>query len=320
MKQSDAATGANCLTIIVPVRNRAELVVRTLDSIAAASERPQRLVIVDNGSTDATLSVCRTWAEAHADMDIAVVQEPQAGASRARNRGLREVETEWVYFFDSDDDMDVSFVSDITQALPTVSSQIVFTPVCQEFKRHRMTRPYIVGGGAAEQILSSMFSTVTLIFRTAWLRKLGGWDEQLTTWDDWELGIRALINKPAVDWMTRRAYHLIHVHAESQTGASFTQTLDATLTAMRHAADDIASAPLSTQEQMRCQRALYLRAQIMSGQLLREGNATASHKYNALASELLPEAGALLKLSGAFLRWYVHLGFRGAWRLALKML
>lgn len=45
------------ITVIVPVRNRAALVTRTLDSIAAQSLRPLRLIIVDNASSDGTTDI-----------------------------------------------------------------------------------------------------------------------------------------------------------------------------------------------------------------------------------------------------------------------
>ncbi|MGN0223934.1 MAG: glycosyltransferase family 2 protein, partial [Muribaculaceae bacterium] len=55
----------NCeLTIVIPVYNRATIVERTLASVAAQTLRPLSVVLVDNNSTDGTLSVLQRWAEA----------------------------------------------------------------------------------------------------------------------------------------------------------------------------------------------------------------------------------------------------------------
>ena len=43
------------MTIVVPVKNRATLVLRTLNSIKAQSWRPLKVIVVDNNSTDGTV-------------------------------------------------------------------------------------------------------------------------------------------------------------------------------------------------------------------------------------------------------------------------
>ncbi|MDE5837351.1 MAG: glycosyltransferase family 2 protein, partial [Paramuribaculum sp.] len=95
------------ITIVLPVRNRAELLPRTLRSIAAQSLRPLKVIAVDNGSTDSTAEILSKWAQevAPSGIDVTVLSEEKPGASAARNRGLAEVTTPYVMFFDSDDEM-----------------------------------------------------------------------------------------------------------------------------------------------------------------------------------------------------------------------
>ena len=56
------ALACNIVTIVVPVFNRSNLVVETLDSIACQTALPS-LIIVDNNSTDNTMSVITEWAQ-----------------------------------------------------------------------------------------------------------------------------------------------------------------------------------------------------------------------------------------------------------------
>ena len=95
------------ITIVMPVRDRASVVGRTLESIERQTFRPLSVVIVDNGSTDITPEIVEKWRRRvdGDDFKVTVVTEPRPGASAARNRGLREVESEYVMFFDSDDEM-----------------------------------------------------------------------------------------------------------------------------------------------------------------------------------------------------------------------
>ena len=67
------------MTIVIPVRNRAKLIERTLNSVIAGVQLPCALIIVDNGSDDETFEVCRLWQAAHStlDMTISVVQEDE---------------------------------------------------------------------------------------------------------------------------------------------------------------------------------------------------------------------------------------------------
>lgn len=101
MKQLEA------LTLIIPVYNRAELVSRTLSSVAQQTLRPLRVILVDNNSTDSTLPTLQQWKKANerGDFLIDVLTEARPGAAAARNRALAETTSEFVMFFDSDDTM-----------------------------------------------------------------------------------------------------------------------------------------------------------------------------------------------------------------------
>ena len=85
------------VTVVIPTRDRADLLRRTLATVAAQRPAP-RVVVVDDGSVDHT-------GEVLAAHDVTVVRNdgPAWGAARARNAGLERVETELVAFVDSDD-------------------------------------------------------------------------------------------------------------------------------------------------------------------------------------------------------------------------
>ena len=108
--RNDITTPAGCakdiVTVVVPVYNRASLALRTLDSIAAQQPCP-RLIVVDNNSTDCTFEAVSRWAELRRseEFPIEVTVETAKGAAAARQKGLTMVETPYVMFFDSDDEM-----------------------------------------------------------------------------------------------------------------------------------------------------------------------------------------------------------------------
>lgn len=86
------------LSVIVPAYNRAALLPATLDAILAQTVPPTEVIVVDDGSTDATPSVLARYGSA-----IRTFRIPNAGDLAARNAGLRAAIGDLVAFCDSDD-------------------------------------------------------------------------------------------------------------------------------------------------------------------------------------------------------------------------
>lgn len=91
------------LSIIVPVYNVEQYLSRCIDSILSQSFTDFELLLVDDGSTDGSGSICDTYAEK--DARIRVFHKDNGGVSSARNVGLDNAKGEWIYFMDSDDEL-----------------------------------------------------------------------------------------------------------------------------------------------------------------------------------------------------------------------
>lgn len=310
------------LSIVIPIYNRASLIERTLRSVAASTMLPHDLILVDNGSTDQSAEICRRWAALHssAGFRVTVLSADRKGASVARNVGLQACSTEFVYFFDSDDLFDPAFIADATSALKAGSApDLLLLDTCQEVNGRTQRRSARHDSAPHTHILNSQLNTISMLFRTAFLRQIGGWNETLTVWDDWELGLRALLARPKVRWLTPKAYHHVFVHTDSQTSSSFTQTLRPTLAAMRAALTHVRQSLWPDRDKARFLRALFFRSRIMEGHLLHEGCADGAHLYHLFAAEVLPDADPWVRLTGRLLGHYTRFGGRGAWRLALML-
>ncbi len=311
------------LTIVVPVHNREKLVSRTLDSIAASTSTAFRLVVVDNASTDSTFAVCRDWIDAHrrTGLDAVLLTESAPGAPAARNRGLAACETPWVYFFDSDDLFDARFVASFAAMPPTSDVDLYCFPTRQDVGGRLAVRAYTPTADAAVHVVSSMLNTQSMVFRTSWLRTLGGWDPHLDIWQDWELGLRALLARPRLQWYRDGAFHRIIIHPDSITGRNFTATMPAVASAMRAGLRDVLqAAALAPAERRRLCLAFYYRAHIMAGKFAKEGNPVGQSLMREIAGESLTSPSRTQQLAGRVLEAYTAHGGRGAWRLASWML
>ena len=99
---------APVVSVIVPVYNRASIVIGTLQAIKTQLYRPIELIIIDDGSNDQTAEVITLWAAAAEDRDftVRVLKQENMGAPSARNAGLRAVTGKYIQFLDSDDLID----------------------------------------------------------------------------------------------------------------------------------------------------------------------------------------------------------------------
>lgn len=98
------------LSIIVPFHNSEKKCHRLLKTLADVQSPAVELVLVDDGSTDATPSVLEGFSHTSRASTIIVSQENR-GPGGARNAGLKAASGEYVWFVDSDDDIDLKAVN-----------------------------------------------------------------------------------------------------------------------------------------------------------------------------------------------------------------
>jgi glycosyltransferase involved in cell wall biosynthesis len=291
------------ITVVVPVYNRADLVERTLRSIAAQTLRPRKVVLVDNASTDGTLEVLRRWAQTQPQ--AVVVSEAKPGAAAARNRGLQEVDTPYVMFYDSDDLMPPRHVEEVTAELRRRGlPQIGYFPALLHNLDGTTSLKRARGRDVLyEHIFSAVLSTLRMVATADLVRRVGGWNEEMLAWDDYELGVRLLLAAQSVEPLTLSRPVDVMLQAESITGVTFSQkqglwerSLDAIECALRNSPQE-RYAPLVD----------YRRA-ILSGHYRREGNEAAAREL----FEKITHRRTLMRLVAA----YAAHGGRGVHYLA----
>lgn len=318
-------------SLVIPFRNRAALLPRTLLSLeTCGGSAPISIFLVDNGSTDSSAQVARAFAMKHqgGHLRVTLLSCPEGFVTAARNVGLRAVQTPWVYFFDSDDELSPNFFSEVEPLLARRSdlNLLAFATQMVFPSSRKRTRKVLYDHSPATQILIGELATHGMIFRTDFLRSLGGWNEALPKWNDLELGLRALLSEDlSMEWVRGKAFHRIHQHPESITGVSFGATFAQLLPALE------AMERLVLGKDEASLKALAAREAILAGQLRHEGWREESDeilaKVNALQalalrlpSQKFSPKGKAWNLILTFLFHYARFGFRGAWWWALRWL
>lgn len=89
------------ISVIIPVHNAEKYIAKAVQSVIEQSYTNWELLLIENGSEDASLDICKKNAEK--DSRIQVLKEKNKGAGSARNTGLCSAEGEYIVFIDADD-------------------------------------------------------------------------------------------------------------------------------------------------------------------------------------------------------------------------
>lgn len=92
------------ISIIIPVYNSESYLCECIDSVISQSYTDWELILVNDGSTDASGFICDQYSQR--DSRIRVLHKPNSGVSNSRNLGIKEAQAEWIMFMDSDDYID----------------------------------------------------------------------------------------------------------------------------------------------------------------------------------------------------------------------
>lgn len=208
------------VTIIVPVFNRASLVIETLESIFRQTYRRIELLVIDDGSGDTSVPVVQQWIEQHRGRFENVHLHPfpkNRGKSHAVNFGFDHAAGEFIMVFDSDD---LLLDDAIANEIAFFRSHPETDCLCAgAFLMHGSTRteelfhPYRGQGDIDDlnRVHGDFFLkgnpviSSTVLMKQSVVKKTGGLDASLRITHDWDYWIRvtqqftfSLMNRPVM--------------------------------------------------------------------------------------------------------------------------
>ncbi|MCK5269584.1 MAG: glycosyltransferase family 2 protein [Sedimentisphaerales bacterium] len=87
------------VSVVIPAYNLAEYIGRAVESVLAQTRPADEIIVVDDGSTDGTGKIVKKYGSA-----VRYIYQENAGASAARNTGIKAAKNEWIAFLDGDDE------------------------------------------------------------------------------------------------------------------------------------------------------------------------------------------------------------------------
>ncbi len=130
------------ISIVIPVYNAEKHLPRCLDSVLAQTYKPIEIVLVNDGSKDESLAICRRYADRHEQ--IVVIDQKNRGPAVARKAGFDASKGESIMFVDADDTIRADMCDILIEAMHQDDADVVqcgFTQMDDEGKEVRKQGP-----------------------------------------------------------------------------------------------------------------------------------------------------------------------------------
>lgn len=185
-----AAEPRPLVSVVMPMFNRAGIVGEAIASVLAQTYPNFELIVVDDGSSDDSVATVRGFDDPR--IRLIELGENQ-GVTVARNTALRAAQGEIIAYLDSDNTWDDRFLAAHVGALLELpDADMIYSGVLL-YSGHA-TEPYAIRYGHLHRALlenKNYIDNNIIVHRRAFLDRLGGFDENLRRYVDWDLILRA---------------------------------------------------------------------------------------------------------------------------------
>lgn len=187
---------ATLVSIIIPCYNQAEYLEKTVQSALASDYRPIEILLVNDGSTDHSLSLAqRLSAE---NPMIKVIDQKNAGVATARNKGISMAQGAYILPLDGDDLISENYISEAVRVLDSnPEAKVVY---CQAVKFDEQgQKAWNLKPFSRNQLAKDNMIFVSAHFRKSDWTAAGGFSEDMKVGrEDWEFWIKMLKNSGEV--------------------------------------------------------------------------------------------------------------------------
>lgn len=182
------------ISVVVPCYNQGKFLSETLDSVLAQTLQEWECIVVDDGSTDNSSDIAKAYCTK--DNRIRYVYQENAGPSAARNKGVSQTQAPLIYFLDGDDLIDVNLLDlGVKYMADNTNCKLYYTRAkCFGTINTELTLCYT---SYKDLLVSNSIICASIIRRTDFER-VGGFDEGLFGYEDWEFFIRLLYHNDTI--------------------------------------------------------------------------------------------------------------------------
>lgn len=177
------------ISVIIPAYNAEKTIGETIASVLAQTYPDLELIVINDGSQDATLEVVHQFA----DERLKVFSYPNAGPQKSRNRGIAQAVGQYISFVDADDLWTPDKLELQLKALEAQpEASVAYSWVDGIDETNTITRSgqrITLEGDVFEALLLNNFlgNGSNPLIRAAALRQVGGFDAAILAGQDWDM-------------------------------------------------------------------------------------------------------------------------------------
>ena len=173
----------------MPVYNREKLVSNAIKSVLKQSYKNFELILVDDCSTDNTLQVMNEFEDERIKF---IINPVNLGVSKSRNIALKEAKGKYIMYLDSDNDWEKDYIKSSVGAFNLVDDADCIYSGQYIYEKDQKNPKYIRYGTINRSLLSNRnYVDLNCFCHTREIyERLGGFDEKLNRFVDWDLILR----------------------------------------------------------------------------------------------------------------------------------
>lgn len=237
------------VSAIIPTYNRGNVVCEAIDSVLQQNYPHLEVIVVDDGSKDETQEKLKAYGN-----KIRVVTQENAGPAVARNRGIAVSRGDLIAFLDSDDlwlpsklERQVALLQRAGESVPCCLCNIMMRWLDREIASFDVAwlNPPVEEGVwlNVDEVLATRFVLFNqaIVIRREVLERIGGFDESLRFYEDYDLPLRlslegpwAFVREPLVIWRQTKGSLISEVPEKTvQLAGMMVQVLERQLTKVK---------------------------------------------------------------------------------------
>lgn len=186
------------ISVVMPLYNKEAEVERALRSVVEQSLSPHEIIVVDDGSTDASRAIVERIMAEHTDASIRLITQPNGGVSAARNRGIAEATGDYIALLDADDVWLTGYIAEVCRLMeyyPEADAYSTAFDIISGSERVAASVPTTEGYiNIAEEALQRRYPIIpsTATLRRESVLRAGGFPEGMRIGEDQWLWVRMM--------------------------------------------------------------------------------------------------------------------------------
>lgn len=198
--------------VIIPAYNACDTIARALNSVAAQTLKPERVIVVVDGTDDGTLEIAESCRASLDNIELLTIWQENQGAGAARNLGIELAESTYVAFLDADDEwLPEKLAETMPRIIGTDNVLISHNVIVNDRDvetRIDCYRHFAESGGSFSGLYRRGYiSTSTAVAKRDAVLAVGGFDTKLQNAQDFDLWLALTRDDLAFEvfnqWLTR---------------------------------------------------------------------------------------------------------------------